>query len=148
MDYVDRRYALALINNFSKKYAKTKNSVSESKITASIMSHYLGGSTRHWGNILYNNELPTRLDIQCLRAALELTELEDVRSKSITIRQMQKYSEHPKNTGVPAHAVKEPVRRRDGSVYNGDEWNWLYGKLDEMLRECIKEQHWNAHRVR
>ncbi len=148
MDEVDRKCALELISNFSKKYAKTKNSVSEPSVNASIMSHYLGGSTRHWGNILHNNELPTRLDIQCLGASIELTSLEDIRSKSIMIRQMQKDSGRPRKTGVPANAAKEPIMRRDGSVYSADTWKWLYAKLDEMLKECIDEQHLNAHRIK
>jgi len=143
---VDRACALALINNFSKKYYRdlrvmTENGmipfaelgIQKQPIPAFVLRYYFGGSTRHWGNVLHNGAMPTRLDLQCLRASIEIPRLEDIRIKCKMIRSMQKSSKNTEERKPLVRGAKEPITRRDGSIYNGDEWKVIDEKLNKVF---------------
>ncbi len=140
MDTADRACALALIRAFKKKYLKNIFGFDDEQAErvqlsgakpAEILRYYFGGSTRHWSNIIYNNEIPTRLDLQVLRASIEIQNLDDIRHKSMMIRSMQKAARH----GVvkPLAGAKQPIVRRDRSVYYADSLQTVDEVLDRVF---------------
>jgi hypothetical protein len=136
----DRACALALIRAFKKKYLKNTFGFDDEQVEhvqlagiklTEILRYYFGGSTRRWGNIIYNNEIPTRLDLQCLRASIDIGDLEQIRHKSMMIRSMQKAARH----GVvkPLAGAKQPIVRRDRSVYYADSLQTVDEVLDRVF---------------
>jgi len=147
----DRISAMALIRAFLKKHYLLSSRVIASPIGHSILQkvnngvltrddlkaiteimgetpskflqRHFGNSTRHWSNILYNEEIPTRLDLQCLNVSLETDDLFRIRYKSKMIHNMQKMANHGSKKIIPG--AKKPLRRRDGSIYNADSRNLL-----------------------
>jgi hypothetical protein len=147
MDTADRACALALIRAFKKKYLKNIFGFDDEQAErvqlsgakpAEILRYYFGGSTRHWSNIIYNNEIPTRLDLQVLRASIEIQNLDDIRHKSMMIRSMQKAA--IRGDTRPIKGAKMPIARRDYSIYDMDTWrsaNELLDKVFGKRKACI-----------
>jgi hypothetical protein len=140
MDTTDRICALSLIRAFRKKYLMATFGLSEEQAAraqlsgikpAEIMRYYFGGSTRHWGNVLYNNEMPTRLDLQCLRASIEIESLDEIRQNSKRIRSMQKAAIRGDTKALAG--AKKPIERRDGSIYDSDNWRAANELLDSVF---------------
>jgi len=73
----DRDEALRLIAHFERKFFSGK------ELKPEALAHFFGGSRRHWGNILYNKGMPTRLDLQCLRAANEIVAVRRVEGDDV-----------------------------------------------------------------
>ena len=107
---LDRAEALRLITQLSKRFFWGYN------LDASTIRYCVGGSTSHWSNILYNNEIPTRTDLQCLRTVIEAESVEEIRSRSKFIRQATNTKQ-----AVSKFSAKAPLKRRDGSTYAADE---------------------------
>ena len=143
----DRACALALIRAFKKKYLKNTFGFDDEQVEhvqlagiklTEILRYYFGGSTRRWGNIIYNNEIPTRLDLQCLRASIDIGDLEQIRHKSMMIRSMQKAA--IRSDTRPIKGAKMPIARRDYSIYDMDTWrsaNELLDKVFGKRKACI-----------
>jgi hypothetical protein len=145
----DRTCAIALIRAFRKKYLMATFGLNEEQAAraqlsgikpAEILRYYFGGSTRHWGNLLYNHELPTRLDLQCLRASIDIGDLNEIRQKSIRIRSMQKAAIRGDIKALAG--AKAPIARRDGSVYDSDNWR----AADELLDSVFGK--WKVNRLK
>lgn len=128
MDSVDRVSALELIRAFMVKFEDQLEirigkelkpirevEIPERKIQSHVLQRYFGGSIPHWSNVLYNGEPPTRLDMTCLRASIELKTAEDIREKTNLIRAMQRAADRGGIKGI--EGVKRPIQRRDGSQY-------------------------------
>jgi hypothetical protein len=130
----DRICALALIRSFTKKYCKARG-IPEQELKPYILRQYFGGQGRRWGAVLHNKCVPTRLDMQCLRASIGIDDIETIKAKSIMIRQMEKEARH----GEIKHTegAKEPLRRRDGSIYEADSWKILYEELEKELDKAF-----------
>jgi hypothetical protein len=73
--------------------------------------------------------------MQCLRASIGIDDIETIKAKSIMIRQMEKEARH----GEIKHTegAKEPLRRRDGSIYEADSWKILYEELEKELDKAF-----------
>jgi len=145
----DRACALALIRAFKKKYLKNTFGFDDEQVEhvqlagiklTEILRYYFGGSTRRWGNIIYNNEIPTRLDLQCLRASIDIGDLNEIRQKSIRIRSMQKAAIRGDIKALAG--AKAPIARRDGSVYDSDNWR----AADELLDSVFGK--WKVNRLK
>ena len=110
--------------------------------------------------------MPTRLDLQCLRAANEivavrrvegddvLTELsstrpvdgvrasiapstpETVKAECLKIRTMAK--EAQRGSCERLDGAKPPLQRRDGSIYDLDSWRVVYRQLVLMIDDAFK----------
>jgi len=144
---VDKKCALALIRAFRKKYLIATFGMNEEQAAraqlsgikpAELLRYYFGGSARHWGNIIYNNEIPTRLDMQCLRASIGIESLDEIRQKSKMIRSMQKAA--IRGDTRPIKGAKMPIARRDYSIYDMDTWrsaNELLDKVFGKRKACI-----------
>ncbi len=137
---VDKKCALALIRAFRKKYLIATFGMNEEQAAraqlsgikpAELLRYYFGGSARHWGNIIYNNEIPTRLDMQCLRASIGIESLDEIRQKSKMIRSMQKAAIRGDIKALAG--AKKPIERRDGSVYDADRWKTADELLDSVF---------------
>ena len=135
MDTIDRACALspihAFIRNENLHYTDGRR-IYGVKPTR-LLRYCFGGTARHWGNVLYNNEMPTRLDLQCLRASIGLEDVGEITQKSIRIRAMQKAANHGNVELVKG--AKPPINRRDKSVYRADSLR----VIDELLEEIIEK---------
>jgi len=124
----DRACALALIRRFFRLHYDELNlradgsfrtlrelGIPETETPPRVLQRYLGGAASHWGSIIHNGEPPTRLDMQCLRASIELKTAEDIREKTKLIRAMQRAADSGGITGIEGE--KQPIRRRDSGAY-------------------------------
>jgi len=124
---LDRAEALRLITQLSKRFFWGYN------LDASTIRYCVGGSTSHWSNILYNNEIPTRTDLQSLRTVIEAESVEEIRSRSKFIRQATNTKQ-----AVSKFSAKAPLKRRDGSTYAADEWRAADIALDKVFGAPLK----------
>lgn len=145
---VDKKCALALIRAFRKKYLIATFDMNEEQAAraqlsgikpAELLRYYFGGSTRHWGNIIYNNEIPTRLDMQCLRASIGIESLDEIRQNSKRIRSMQKTANRGETK--PLNGAKQPIKRRDQSIYDADNWRTANELLDSVFGKRKVSRH-------
>lgn len=118
-----RDEARRLICRFVKKHPGLFETVPE------LLQHYFGGSRRHWGNILSNGAEPSKVDMACLRYSIEedgghLQRISGELRRCATGKARNDwnfvdfFSPHPS----PKPRFKEPLRRRDGGVYEADSW--------------------------
>jgi hypothetical protein len=106
--------------------------IPETEISPRVLQRYFGGATNDWANFLYNGRRPTKVDMACLRASIELNDVYKIRQKSKMIRLMQRTAERGGAIGILG--AKKPLQRRDGSIYRMDSFKMYYEALGKQLK--------------
>lgn len=102
------------------------------KVGPAELTYYFGGNRIRWGSILKSGDIPSSIDLECLRQSIDLVG-DQLRRRCQHIRARARGGIPPRWAMASCPSAKKVIQRRDGGTYDEDLYNAVGQKLNHAI---------------